>query len=48
LMGHYGECLALDQCVSSQRAKEHLGWNPSRASIIEELERGSYADAIVA
>ncbi len=48
LMGHYGECLALDQCVSSQRAKEHLGWNPSRASIIEELERGSYADAIIA
>jgi len=48
LMGHYGECLALDQCVSSQRAKEHLNWRPSRASIIEELERGSYADAIIA
>jgi len=48
LMGHYGECLSLDQCVSSQRAQEHLNWRPSRPSIIEELERGSYADAMIA
>ncbi len=48
LMGHYGECLSLDQCISSERAKEHLNWQPRRPSIIEELERGSYAQAMLA
>ncbi|MDQ2909360.1 MAG: NAD-dependent epimerase, partial [Candidatus Eremiobacteraeota bacterium] len=48
LMGHYGECLSLDQCISSERAKEHLNWRPSQPSIVEELERGSYAGALIA
>ncbi len=48
LMGLYGECLALDQCVSAERAKEHLNWRPSRQSILEELEHGSYAGALIA
>jgi nucleoside-diphosphate-sugar epimerase len=48
MMGQLGECLALDQIISSDRAKVDLGWRPRGASIVEELERGSYVDAVFA
>ena len=48
VMGQLGECLALDQVVSSDRAKNDLGWRPQSPSILEELERGSYVDAVFA
>lgn len=48
IMGQYGECLALDQVISSERAKNDLGWTPKGASILEELERGSYVGATYA
>jgi nucleoside-diphosphate-sugar epimerase len=42
IMGQYGECLALDQIISSERAKADLGWAPQGPSILSELEFGSY------
>jgi hypothetical protein len=45
-MGQYGECLALDQVISAERAKTDLGWSPRSRSILEELEHGSYVSAL--
>jgi nucleoside-diphosphate-sugar epimerase len=45
MMGLFGDCLALDQYVSSERAKTDLHWKPTGPTIIEELERGSYVRA---
>jgi nucleoside-diphosphate-sugar epimerase len=45
VMGQLGECLALDQFVSSERAKEVLGWSATGPSILQELEFGSYVAA---
>jgi nucleoside-diphosphate-sugar epimerase len=45
IMGQYGECLALDQSISAERAKADLGWAPTGPSILSELEYGSYAAA---
>jgi nucleoside-diphosphate-sugar epimerase len=45
MLGGFGECLALDQVVSAARAKSDLGWAPAGPSILEDLERGSYAGA---
>jgi len=42
-MGHFGEALALDQRVSSERARHELGWEPSAPPIVDDLEHGSYA-----
>jgi nucleoside-diphosphate-sugar epimerase len=42
LMGAMGDCLALDQVISSARAKNDLGWAPSAPTIATELEHGSY------
>jgi nucleoside-diphosphate-sugar epimerase len=47
-MGQFGECLILDQVLSSARAKNDLGWKPHGPSIIEELEHGSYVGAVYA
>jgi hypothetical protein len=40
-----GDCLALDQVISSERAKIDLGWSPTRPNITQDLERGSYFGA---
>jgi nucleoside-diphosphate-sugar epimerase len=48
IMGQMGECLALDQILSSDRAKNDLGWRPKNTSIVEELEKGSYVGAVFA
>jgi len=48
LLGQLGDCLALDQVVSADRAKADLGWSPSCPSIVEELEYGSYLNAALA
>jgi hypothetical protein len=45
LMGLFGDCLALDQVVSSERARADLRWFPVASTIVEELERGSYLSA---
>lgn len=41
-MGHFAEALALDQRISSARARSELGWAPTALSIVDDLERGSY------
>jgi nucleoside-diphosphate-sugar epimerase len=48
IMGQFGECLALNQVISSERAKNDLGWRPSAPSIVDELESGSYIGAVYA
>jgi nucleoside-diphosphate-sugar epimerase len=48
LLGPFGECLALDQCISAERAKTDLGWSPQAPSLVEELEFGSYLAAALA
>ena len=42
ILGPFGECLALDQRISAQRAKSDLSWSPRGPSLAEELEFGSY------
>jgi nucleoside-diphosphate-sugar epimerase len=44
-LGAYADALVLDQLASARRAKELLGWRPIGPGILEELERGSYAQA---
>jgi nucleoside-diphosphate-sugar epimerase len=41
-LGAYADALVLDQQASGNRAKELLGWSPSRPDIITEIEHGSY------
>lgn len=42
-LGPFADALALDQKVSSARAKEKLGWQPQGPSILDDLRAGSYA-----
>lgn len=42
VLGPFSECLAVDQRVSSARAKTDLGWQPRSRSILEDVEFGSY------
>jgi nucleoside-diphosphate-sugar epimerase len=44
-LGTFADALALDQRVSAERARRMLGWKPAGPSIVDELARGSYADA---
>jgi nucleoside-diphosphate-sugar epimerase len=44
-MGEWVRNLALDQRVSSARARSRLGWMPRAATIVDELEGGSYVTA---
>ena len=46
ILGPFGECLALDQRISAERAKADLGWVPRSPSLIEELESGSYPSTV--
>ena len=43
-LGGFGEALLLDQQASGQRARNELGWQPSRPSLVDELRQG-YAEA---
>jgi nucleoside-diphosphate-sugar epimerase len=45
MMGAFGDCLALDQVINSDRAKTDLGWSAVAPTITQELERGSYLGA---
>ena len=40
----FADAIASDQVISGEKAKRELGWNPSRASIIDELH--AYALAV--
>jgi nucleoside-diphosphate-sugar epimerase len=42
-MGEWVRNLALDQRVTSARARARLQWSPKAPTILEDLERGSYA-----
>ena len=42
-LGAYADALVLDQQASGRRAQQLLGWQPHRADILEDIERGSYA-----
>ena len=42
-LGAFADALALDQQVSSEKARSILGWNPSAIPILEDLRSGSYA-----
>ena len=42
-LGGFADALTLDQQISAAKAKRLLGWTPKAPSVLEELERGSYA-----
>jgi nucleoside-diphosphate-sugar epimerase len=42
-LGAYADALVLDQQASGKRAQQLLGWQPHRADVLEDIERGSYA-----
>lgn len=44
-LGAYADALVLDQQASGRRAQQLLGWQPHRADVLEDIERGSYAMA---
>lgn len=44
-LGPYADALVLDQQASGRRAQELLGWQPHRPDVLEDIERGSYAEA---
>ncbi|MFF8883923.1 NAD-dependent epimerase/dehydratase family protein [Streptomyces flaveolus] len=39
----FADALLLDQRATGARARDELGWQPGQPSLVEELERGSYA-----
>src|SRR5579872_283438 len=41
-LGAYADALALDQQVSSEKARSLLGWQPRASDILEDLRLGSY------
>jgi len=43
-MGAFADALVLDQQASGRRARELLGWRPHRPDVLEDIERGSYAE----
>jgi nucleoside-diphosphate-sugar epimerase len=44
-LGPSADALVLDQQASGKKAENLLGWGPSRPSVLEDLEHGSYAPA---
>jgi nucleoside-diphosphate-sugar epimerase len=42
-LGGFADALALNQRISSEKARKILGWDPRQAGIFEDLRRGSYA-----
>ncbi|MEU1515229.1 NAD-dependent epimerase/dehydratase family protein [Streptomyces sp. NPDC005811] len=41
-LGAFGEALMLDQQASGNKAREVLGWKPSRPSLVDEIAGGGY------
>jgi len=41
-LGAFAEALALDQILSTERARKHLGWQTRQTTIVDDLARGSY------
>ena len=41
-LGAYADALILDQRVSSDRARELLGWSPRATTVLDDLRNGSY------
>jgi nucleoside-diphosphate-sugar epimerase len=41
-LGEWARALAMDQRITSARARSQLGWEASQVTILEDLERGSY------
>ncbi|MER6921171.1 DUF4440 domain-containing protein, partial [Streptomyces spiralis] len=39
----FADALLLNQRATGARARDELGWQPGQTSLVEELERGSYA-----
>ena len=44
-LGPLVDALLIDQQATSARARELLGWRPSRPDVLEDLQKGSYAAA---
>jgi nucleoside-diphosphate-sugar epimerase len=42
-LGGFGEALLLDQQATGDRAKQDLGWQPTRPSLVDELKNGYLA-----
>jgi len=42
VIGGFADALALDQIVSSAKARTMLGWKPSAPSVLDDLRQGSY------
>jgi nucleoside-diphosphate-sugar epimerase len=42
-LGPSADALVLDQQASGKKAERLLGWRPSRPSVLEDIEHGSYA-----
>jgi hypothetical protein len=43
-LGPFADALALDQRISSQKARAELGWQTRSTTIVEDLRSGSYAE----
>lgn len=43
IFGHWGEWWSLNNQCSGEKARKELGWHPTRSSLLEEIEKGSYA-----
>lgn len=43
IFGHWGEWWSLNNQCTGDRARLELGWKPHRLSLLEEIEKGSYA-----
>ena len=44
---YFAEVLLLDQATDAARARNELGWAPSRPSLVDEFRRGSYRNPVV-
>ena len=44
-LGPSADAMVLDQQATGRRAEQLLGWRPSRPSVLEDMEHGSYAVA---
>ncbi|SRR5579875_43734 len=45
IFGHWGIWWAQHNQCSGDRARNELGWQPNRLSLLQEIERGSYAQS---
>ncbi len=41
-LGFFGQVLAIDQPASSRRTRELLTWQPTRTSLLDDLEYDHY------